>query len=97
MADSWDPENVGIDYVTTSACNGCLPTITIDFNQPVSNFSVLLLNGNYSLATFTVNDDQGGQQQITLEPYGYFHQIGTVSLPENNIRQVTISGSGCYG
>ncbi len=84
-------------YVTTSACDGCLPTITINFNQKVSNFSVLLLNGNYQAATFTISDDQGGQQQITLSPYQQFNDARTASLPDNNISRVTISGSGCYG
>jgi len=97
VTSQWSPLDGGNVYVTTSACNGCLPTITINFNQPISNFSVLLLNGNYSTATFSVSDDQGGQQQIALEPYGYFREIGTVSLPETNIHQVTITGSGCWG
>ena len=42
-----DPTNV---YGTAYFCPGCLPTITIDFSKPVSNFRMLVLNGQ----TFTV-------------------------------------------
>lgn len=84
-------------YVTASGCDGCLPTITINFNQPVSNFSVLLMNATRSGEIYTINDDQGGQQQVILAPYGQPGEVRTASLPESKIRQVTISGNGCFG
>lgn len=92
-------EDQGNVYYTgaVGVCDGCLPTVTINFSQPVSNFSVLVLNGNYEAVPITLNDDQGGQQQVWLAPFGYFGEVKTVSLPENNIRQVTISGYGvCF-
>ena len=53
-------------YGTAFFCAGCSPTITIDFSQKVSNFSVFLMNGEVFNVTYTVEDDQGGQKVITL-------------------------------
>lgn len=58
-----DPTSV---YGTANFCAGCSPQITIDFAQKVSNFSMLLLNGETFTVTYTVEDDQGGSTQITL-------------------------------
>lgn len=85
------PADLTSVYYTSYFCNGCLPTITIDFNQKVSNFSTLLLNGRTITVTYTIEDDQGGQQQITLVA-NFQNGAGTITLPDNNIRQVVISG-----
>lgn len=85
------PADLTSVYYTSYFCDGCLPTITIDFNQKVSNFSTLLLNGRTITVTYTIEDDQGGQQQITLVA-NFGSGAGTITLPDNNIRQVVISG-----
>jgi len=43
------------------------------------------------ISTYTVEDDQGGLQQITLVA-NFENGAGTITLPDNNIRQVVISG-----
>jgi pimeloyl-ACP methyl ester carboxylesterase len=70
-------------------CPGGLPgrRKLIDFSQKVSNFSALLLNHSDSPVTYTVCDDQGGSQKITLVG----EASATISLPENNIRLVGFS------
>ena len=82
-----DPTSV---YGTSYFCTGCADTITIDFAQKVSNFSMLLLNGLYYTVTYTVEDDQGGTQQITIVANGD-SGAATVSLAESGIRQVVIA------
>jgi pimeloyl-ACP methyl ester carboxylesterase len=82
-----DPTSV---YGTSYFCVGCLDTITIDFAQKVSNFSLLLMNGLYYTVTYTVEDDQGGTQQVSLVANADAGAT-TVSLPESGIRQVVIS------
>lgn len=71
-------------------CNGCLATMTIDFANRASNVSINLQNGLTYTVTYTVEDDQGGQQQITLVANTDGGEA-TVSLPESGIRQVNIS------
>lgn len=78
-------------YGTAFFCAGCLPTITIDFSQKISNFSVFLMNGEVFNVTYTVEDDQGGQQVVTLAA-NFQAGAGTISLPEKGIKQVVISG-----
>jgi len=79
-------------YGTASFCNGCQPTITITFSQPVSNFSILVLNGLEEQVTYTVSDDQGDMVPVTLDTNGN-GGAQVVSLPANNINQVTITSS----
>lgn len=78
-------------YGTAFFCAGCSPTITIDFSQKVSNFSAFLMNGEVFTVTYTVEDDQGGTQVISL-PANFDAGAGTVTLPEKGIKQVIISG-----
>lgn len=78
-------------YGTAFFCAGCSPTITIDFNQKVSNFTALLLNGEVFNVTYTVEDDQGGTQLITLAA-NFEGGAGTITLPEKGIRHIEISG-----
>lgn len=82
-----DPTSV---YGTSYFCTGCSDTITIDFTNKASNFSMLLLNGLDYTVTYTVEDDQGGQQQFTLVANDSSGSA-TVTLPESGIRQVVIS------
>jgi pimeloyl-ACP methyl ester carboxylesterase len=84
------PVNAGTVYGTASFCSGCLPVITLDFAAPVSNFSIYVMNGNVVTVTYTVADNQGGSQTITLVA-NFLEGAGTVTLPDNNITQVNIS------
>ena len=77
-------------YGTAVFCSGCLPTITVDFSEPVSNFSVVLYNGQAFTVTYVVQDDQGGLQSITLAAHFQFG-FATINLPSEGIRKVTIT------
>ena len=86
------PANQSTIYGTAVFCGGCLPTITIDFAQGVSNFSAFVMNGQTFAVTYTVGDDTGGTQTLTL--FANFQSgAGTFTLPSTNIRRVTIRGS----
>jgi len=78
-------------YGTAAFCAGCLPAIAIDFSQKVANVSLLLLNGKPVTVSYTVEDDQGGLQQVTL-PANIDSGASIVTLPDQNIRHVDISG-----
>jgi pimeloyl-ACP methyl ester carboxylesterase len=78
-------------YGTAYFCDGCKPTITIDFSQKVSNLSLLLANGLTFSVTYTIEDDDGTTQVITLGA-NFDAGAGTITLPDQNIRQVVISG-----
>src|SRR5215204_28017 len=77
-------------YGTAIFCSGCLPTITIDFSKEVSNFSVVLYNGQTFTVTYVVQDDQGELQSITL-PAHFQSGFTTINLPSTGIRKVTIT------
>jgi len=81
--------DMGNVYGTASFCNGFLDTITINFSQPVSNFSVLVLNGETVPVTYTVMDDKGDLVPVTLDTIAN-GGAQVVTLPANNIMQVTI-------
>ena len=73
MLSNFRTADESVVYGTASSpfCTGCLPTITIQFPQKVSNFSVFLINGlpqkpRGSTVTYIVKDDKGGMQTITL-------------------------------
>jgi hypothetical protein len=87
------PINPTVVYGTASFCDGCARTITIDFSQPVSNFSVFLMNGNNITVTYTVNDDQEGSQTVTFAP-NFQSGAGAVVLPSAGITQVVIAPVG---
>lgn len=84
-----DPTTV---YGTAFFCAGCLPTITIDFSQPVSDFSMLVLNGQTFTVVYTVQDNVGGMSTITLVA-NFLSGAGTVTLPSTNIMKVTITSN----
>jgi pimeloyl-ACP methyl ester carboxylesterase len=70
--------------------------LEIDFHEKVSNFSALLLNSSGEFGpvplTYTVCDDQGGSEQITLPGNGG----GTIFLPDSGIRRVDIFPTNDY-
>lgn len=84
------PADRSVIYGTASFCPGCASTITVAFSQPVSNFSVFLYNGLTFSVTYTVSDDQGGMQTISLQA-NFQSGFGTIMLPSQNIHQVTIT------
>ncbi len=91
------PVDPSIVYGTLGAgslCPGCLRTITIQFANKVSNFSMFLLDsGGPAVVTYMVQDDQGGMKTITS--VGNFVVQGyTVMFPEVGIRQVTVTSTG---
>lgn len=75
-----------------TTCPGCLPTITINFSATVSDFSVLVINGNTVTVTYTVQDNQGGSQSIALVA-NFLSGSGTLTLPSTGISQVTITSN----
>lgn len=91
-ATNFLPANPTSVYGTAFFCSGCLPTLTIDFAEPVSDLSMFLMNGQTFVVTYFVEDDQGGMTQITL-PSNFNSGAGTVMLPSSGIRKATISGS----
>lgn len=91
-ATNFLPANPTSVYGTAFFCPGCLPTLTIDFAEPVSDLSIFLMNGQTFVVTYFVEDDQGGMTQITL-PANSNSGAGTVMLPSSGIRKATISGS----
>lgn len=84
-----DPSNV---YGTAFFCSGCLPTLTIDFSEPVSDVSFLLLNGQTFVVTYFIMDDQGDMHTISLAP-NFDSGAGIVSLASDGVMMVTISGN----
>lgn len=90
------PADQSAIYATSSFCSSCLQTITINFTFKVSGFSVFIGNGNIVTVAYTVTDDQGGEQTITLQA-NFDSGGGTVSLPEANITCVQISAGPAYG
>ena len=79
-------------YGTAFFCPGCQPAITINFSQPVSNFSMLVLNGQTFTVTYTVSDNAGGMQTISL-PANFLSGAGTLSLPTSGIHSVNLTSN----
>ncbi len=88
------PVDRSVVYGTANFCSDCASTITIDFSQPVSNFSVFLLNGETSTVTYTVMDDDGETETVSL-PANSDSGAQTVYIQDTEIMQVVItSGVG---
>lgn len=86
------PADPTVVYGTAFFCPGCLPTLTIDFSVPVSDFSMLVLNGQTFVVTYFLQDDQGGTDSVTLDA-NFNGGAGVVSLPSSGIQQVTLTSS----
>jgi hypothetical protein len=74
----------------TMNCPGLAPTITITFSTPVSNFSVLVLNGDTSTVNYTVASDVGGTVTKSLLA-NFSSGADTFTLPDAGITSVTIT------
>lgn len=84
-----DPTKV---YGTAVFCAGCSPTITIDFSTPVSNFSMLVLNGQTFTVTYTALDNNGNSQTVSL-PANSSSGAATVMFAQSGITKVTLTGN----
>ena len=78
---------------------GMQQTMTIAFNQEVANLSFYLGIAHVGLQpdgdTFTIQDDQGHTQQVTLARYSIpGHPAAWVFLPYQHVRRVTITALG---
>jgi len=85
--------NLPADQTTvyaTANCPGYAPAITITFSVPVSNFSVLVLNGETSTVTYTVASDLGGTVTKSLLS-NLSSGADTFTLPDAGITSVTIT------
>ena len=78
-------------YGTADFCVACQPAITIDFSRRVSGFSLFLMNGLPFTVTYTVQDDLGTIQTVTLVA-NLNSGAQTVKLPDKGIIQVIITG-----
>ena len=76
-------------------CVGCVNTITISFAVPVSNLSFFLENGDVVNVTYTVTDDKGDNQTVTLLP-NFDLGATTIRLPSSGIRTVTITTADTF-
>jgi hypothetical protein len=89
-AATYLPADASTVYGTASFCAGCAPVITIAFAHKVSNVSFFLFNGEPFTVTYTVEDDQGDSQTVSLQA-NFNSGFGTISLPGTNITNVTIT------
>jgi hypothetical protein len=68
--------------------------LVITFATPVSNFSVLVANGDAQNQTYTVSDDLGDSASVTLALSGSLNNAAkTVALSASDIRTVSITSA----
>jgi pimeloyl-ACP methyl ester carboxylesterase len=77
-------------YGTSFACSGCLPEISIHFNQKVSDVQISLRSQHVLAVSYTAEDEQGELQKVNLAE-GFRPGADALELPFQNIRQVTIA------
>lgn len=77
-------------YGTSSACSGCLPEISIHFNQKVSDVRISLRSQHVLAVSYTAEDELGGLQRVNLAE-GFRPGADALELPFQNIRQITIA------
>ena len=77
-------------YGTSSVCAGCLPEISIHFNQKVSDVRLSLHSPHVLAVSYTAESEQGELQKINLTD-GFRPVAAVLELPFKNIRQVTIT------
>ena len=77
-------------YGTSFACSGCLPEISIQFHQRVSDVQVSVHSTHVLTVSYTTETREGELQKVTL-PDGFRTEAGALELPFKNIRQVTIA------
>jgi pimeloyl-ACP methyl ester carboxylesterase len=77
-------------YGTSSACSGCLPEISIHFNQKVSDLQLSLHSPHVLAVSYTTENDRGELQKITI-PDGFHPGANLLTLSFQNIRDITIA------
>ena len=77
-------------YGTSFACSGCLPEISIHFNQKVSDVQISLRSQHILAVSYTAEDEQGELQKVNLAE-GFRPGADALELPFQNIRQITIT------
>lgn len=83
------PSGKAAVYGTSFACSGCLPEISIHFNQEASDVQISLHSPHVLAISYTAEDEQGELQKVIL-PEGFRPGAGALELPFQKIRQVTI-------
>jgi pimeloyl-ACP methyl ester carboxylesterase len=76
-------------YGTSFACSGCLPEISIHFNQKVSDLQISLHSPHVLEVSYEAENEPGELQKVIL-PEGFRPGAGALQLPFQKIRQVTI-------
>lgn len=85
------PANRTTVYGTAFFCAGCLPTITIDFTDPVKDLKLVLLNGQTFTVTYTIKNNLGDLVTLSLVSNSQ-GGTGIAGLPSGGITSVTITG-----
>jgi hypothetical protein len=86
------PADQSTVYGTASFCSGCGSSINISFSQPVSDFSMLVLNGQTFTVIYTAEDNTGAMQTIVLAA-NFQSGSGTLSLPTTGIHSVSLTSN----
>lgn len=77
-------------YGTAHFCSGCQSTITIEFSQPVSNVSFMLMNGRLARPWFEIRDDTGQTVKFRLGSYYARGSSKLITLPSSGIKKIVI-------
>ncbi|MFZ0038284.1 MAG: hypothetical protein WAK91_12725 [Candidatus Acidiferrales bacterium] len=86
---SFSPTGRTTVYGTSFECAGCSPEISIHFHQKVAHVELSYQSPQALEISYATEDEQGNLREETL-PESVGFGSGTVSLPYENIRQVTI-------
>ena len=79
-------------YGTSYQCTGCSPEISIQFHHRVANVQISYQSEQSVEVRYQTEDQQGNLQETTL-PETLSAGSGTVALPYQNIRQVTLANT----
>jgi pimeloyl-ACP methyl ester carboxylesterase len=84
------PRGVSAVYGSSFACSGCSPEITVHFNPKGSKVQISIRSQHVLAVSYTTENADGDLQTNNL-PDGFRAEAGTLQLPYQNIRQVTIA------
>ncbi len=79
-------------YGTSYQCGGCSPEISIQFHHRVANVQISYQSEQSVEVRYQTEDQHGNLQETTL-PENLSAGSGTVVLPYQNIRQVTLANT----
>lgn len=82
-------------YGTSHICkaNGCQRAMTIEFSEPVSDVSFLLMNGRTAAPWFEIEYDAGRKAFFWLGAFYTGQSKRVITLPASGIRKITIGES----